>query len=190
MSPSTYDCIVVGSGHAASSAALSAVEAGSKRVLVVEKGPAEWVGGNGYFTAGAHRTVHGGLQDLLDIVTNVAPELAATIDMDPYTPQQFTDDIMRLSDGRSDPAMVKAVVDGSREAVGWLAEKVGVPFIFSFNRQAYLVNGRHKLDAHWRRPASRRGLIHLPSNSSQTRGLLPGWWSNVVGRESSSKHLP
>ncbi|KAH9920490.1 uncharacterized protein B0H18DRAFT_1086395 [Fomitopsis serialis] len=132
MSPNTFDCIVVGSGHAASSAALSAIEAGSRRVLVVEKGPAEWVGGNGYFTAGAHRTVHGGLQDLLPIVTNVAPETAATIDMDPYTPQQFTDDLMRLSDGRSDPAMVKAVVDGSRDAVGWLAEK------------AYLVNGRQK----------------------------------------------
>ncbi|TFY53479.1 hypothetical protein EVJ58_g9430 [Rhodofomes roseus] len=64
--------------------------------------------------------------------------------MDPYTAEQFTDDIVRLSDGRSNPAMVKAVVDGSRNAIGWLAQKVGIPFTFSFNRQAYLVNGRQK----------------------------------------------
>ncbi|OCH86886.1 FAD/NAD(P)-binding domain-containing protein [Obba rivulosa] len=140
----TYDCVVVGSGHAGSCAALSAVEAGCKRVLIVEKGPKEWVGGNGYFTAGAHRTVHGGLQDLLPLVQNATPETASTIDMDPYTADDFTRDIMRLGDGRSDLALVKAVVDGSRDAIGWLASHVKVPFIFSFNRQAYLVNGRQK----------------------------------------------
>ncbi|EJF56671.1 FAD/NAD(P)-binding domain-containing protein [Dichomitus squalens LYAD-421 SS1] len=137
-----FDCIVVGSGHAGSCAALAAHDAGCKRVLIVDKCPPEWVGGNGYFTAGAHRTVHGGLQDLLPIVTNVSPDAAKNIDMDPYTADDFTRDIMRLGEGRPDPQVVKAVVDGSRDAVGWLRERVGVPFIFSFHRQAYLVNGR------------------------------------------------
>ena len=137
-----YDCIVVGSGHAGSSAALSAHDAGCKRVLIVDKCPPEWVGGNGYFTAGAHRTVHGGVQDLLPLVTNVSPDAAKNIDMDPYTADDFTRDIMRLGGHRSDPQIVKAVVDGSRDTVGWLWERVGVPFIFSFHRQAYLVNGR------------------------------------------------
>lgn len=144
MSTHVFDCIVVGSGHAGSCAALSAIDAGCKRVLIVEKGPEEWVGGNGYFTAGAHRTVHGGVQDLLSVVTGTAPEVAATIDMDPYTAEDFTNDLVRLTDGRSNPALVKAVVDGSRSAVTWLAERVGVPFTFAFNRQAYLVNGRQK----------------------------------------------
>ncbi|KAH9851604.1 FAD/NAD-P-binding domain-containing protein [Lenzites betulinus] len=137
-----YDCIVVGSGHAGSCAALSARDAGCARVLIVDKCPPEWVGGNGYFTAGAHRTTHGGVQDLLPIVQNVSAEAAADIDMDPYTADDFTRDIMRLGNGRSDPQVVKAVVDGSRGAVQWLAERVGVPFILAFNRQAYLVNGR------------------------------------------------
>lgn len=140
----SFDCIVVGSGHAGSCAALSAVEAGCRRVLVVEKGPKEWAGGNGYFTAGAIRTVHGGLHDLLPVVRNVTPEIAASIDMDPYSAEDFTRDIMRLGDGKSHPEMVKAVVDGSRDAVGWLADRVQVPFQFSFHRQAYLVNGRQK----------------------------------------------
>lgn len=138
----TFDCIVVGSGHAGSCAALSAHDAGCKRVLVVEKSPPEWVGGNGYFTAGAHRTVHDGLHDLLPIVTNVSPDAAGSIDLAPYTADDFTRDVMRLGNGRSDPAIVKAVVDGSRDAVQWLADRVHVPLLFAFNRQAYLVNGR------------------------------------------------
>nr|VWO96159.1 Mannitol dehydrogenase [Ganoderma boninense] len=137
-----YDCVVVGSGHAGSCAALAAHDAGCKRVLIVDKCPPEWVGGNGYFTAGAHRTVHGGLDDLLPLVTNVAPDAAQSIDLAPYTADAFTHDIMRLGAGRSDPRIVQAVVDGSRDAVGWLRERVRVPFILPFHRQAYLVDGR------------------------------------------------
>lgn len=139
-----YDCIVVGSGHAGSCAALSAAEAGLKRILIIDKCPPDWVGGNGYFTAGAHRTVHNGLHDLLPVVRNVDAETASKIDMAPYTADDFTSDIMRLGGGRSDPALVKAVVDGSRDAIQWLSERVKMPFHFSFNRQAYLVNGRQK----------------------------------------------
>lgn len=141
-----YDLIVVGSGHAGSCAALSAHESGlpGSRILIIDKCPAEWVGGNGYFTAGAHRTVHNGVEDLLPIVHNVDGETASKIDMDPYTAEEFTEDIMRLGSNRSDPGLVKAVVEGSRDAVGWLAERVKMPFLFSFNRQAYLVNGRQK----------------------------------------------
>ena len=139
----TWDCIVIGSGHAGSSAALSAAEHGCK-VLIVDKCPREWVGGNGYFTAGAHRTVHGGLRDLQSIVINLTPEAADHIDMDPYTAENFKSDIMRLGGGQSDPELVKAIVDNSRDTVGWLASHVGVPFILSFNRQAYVVNGRQK----------------------------------------------
>ncbi|ESK89221.1 fumarate reductase flavoprotein subunit [Moniliophthora roreri MCA 2997] len=139
-----FDCIVVGSGHAGSCAALSAVENGCKEVLIVDKCPPEWVGGNGYFTAGAHRTVHGGLQDLLPIVKNVTPEQADKIDMEPYTADEFKSDIMRLGGGQSDGPLVDAVVNGSRDAIGWLASHVGIPFIFSFHRQAYEVDGRQK----------------------------------------------
>ncbi|GLB38252.1 putative FAD binding domain containing protein [Lyophyllum shimeji] len=140
-----FDCIVIGSGHAGSCAALSAVEHGCQRVLIIDKCPEEWVGGNGYFTAGAHRTVHGGLYDLLSIVKNrPSPEVLERIDMTPYTRENFASDIMRLGDGKSDPALVDALVDNSRDAVDWLAKYVGTPFTFSFNRQAYEVNGRQK----------------------------------------------
>lgn len=64
--------------------------------------------------------------------------------MEPYTSEEFTADIRRLSSGRSDPTLVKTVVDKSRGTIGWLASDVGIPFILSFNRQAYIVNGRQK----------------------------------------------
>ena len=139
-----FDVIVVGSGNAGSSAALSAIDDGCKKVLLIDKCPSEWVGGNTYFTAGAYRTVHHGLADILEVVHGVDPELAATIDMEPYTHEQFTEDIMRLSDGRSDPALVEALVGGSRDAILWLSNRVKIPFILSFHRQAYLVGGRQK----------------------------------------------
>ncbi|THH21509.1 hypothetical protein EUX98_g8373 [Antrodiella citrinella] len=141
-----YDCIVVGSGNAGSCAALSAKDSGCARVLIVDKCSPDWVGGNGYFTAGAHRTVHDGLHDLLPIVCNVeaGSNLASKIDMDPYTAADFTNDILRLGDGRSDPALVRTVVENSRETIQWLHDRVNMSFTFSFNRQAYLVDGRQK----------------------------------------------
>jgi succinate dehydrogenase/fumarate reductase flavoprotein subunit len=138
----SFDCIVVGSGHAGSTAALSAAESGCRKVLLIDKCPPEWAGGNGYFTAGAHRTVHAGLHDLLPLVKNVRPEDVKNIDMEPYTKEQFTSDIMRLGGGRSSPELVEVVVDDSRATIEWLAKHVEVPFTFSFNRQAYEVNGR------------------------------------------------
>ena len=139
-----FDVIVVGSGNAGSTAALSAIDNGCKNVLLIDKCPLEWVGGNGYFTAGAYRTVHHGLTDILNVVHDIDPELTATIDMEPYTHEQFTEDIMRLSDGRSDPALVEALVGGSHDTILWLSNRVKIPFMLSFHRQAYLVGGRQK----------------------------------------------
>ncbi|EGN98453.1 hypothetical protein SERLA73DRAFT_109955 [Serpula lacrymans var. lacrymans S7.3] len=139
-----YDCIVIGCGHAGSCAALAAVESGCRKVLIVEKSPKEWAGGNGYFTAGAHRTVHNGLHDLLPIVNNVTVEQATLIDMEPYTTENYIADIMRLGNSQSDPILVKSMVDHSRDAVEWLARHVGIPFILAFHRQAYEVGGRQK----------------------------------------------
>ena len=94
----------------------SAVETGCNHVLTVEKAPKEWVGGNGYFTAGAFRTVHAGLADLLPLVSNVLAdsEHAAQIDVAPYTVDDFTCDVMHLGENKPNAALVRAVVDNSR----------------------------------------------------------------------------
>ncbi|KAJ7758542.1 hypothetical protein DFH07DRAFT_452264 [Mycena maculata] len=141
---SSFDCIVIGSGNAGCCAALSSAEAGCDKVLIVDVCPDVWAGGNGYFTAGAFRTVHEGLHDLLPIVNNASKEKADSIDMDGYSGEDFLGDIMRLGNGKPDPVLAAAVVDASRDTISWLAHSVGLPFMFSFHRQAYSVGGRQK----------------------------------------------
>ncbi|KAJ7288467.1 hypothetical protein C8J57DRAFT_1280363 [Mycena rebaudengoi] len=127
-----FDCVVIGSGNAGCSAALSASEAGCKKVLVVDVCPPEWSGGNGFFTAAAFRTVHGGVHDLLPMIRNVPTEQVGSIDMDSYTREDFFGDIMRVGDNKSDPQLAHAVVDASRETISWLSNS------------AYSVNGRQR----------------------------------------------
>ena len=137
------DVLVVGGGNAGFSAAIAAAQAGARRVVLVEKAPKEWAGGNSYFTAGAFRTVHNGLEDLLPIVNNVDAETAELIDMKPYTEDNFSKDMHRICSGRSDAALSQALINESNSTVKWLA-KNGIRFQLSFNRQAYKVNGRFK----------------------------------------------
>src|ERR1700761_1289519 len=97
------DVIVVGSGNAGFSAAASAKEHGAETVVVLEKAPESWAGGNSTFTAGAYRTVFAGLQDVLPLVNNVSPDMVDKIDMNPYSEKNFMDDLNRMCSGRSDP---------------------------------------------------------------------------------------
>ena len=133
---SEYDVIVVGSGNAGFSAALSARENGAKKVLLVDKCPPEWAGGNTYFTAGAYRTVFHGLEDVLPFVQNVDKETADKIDMKPYTKEDFWNDLMRVTNGRADPELGRVLVEESRETIRWLADK-GIKFQLSFNRYPF-----------------------------------------------------
>ncbi|KAI4720610.1 hypothetical protein E4T48_03117 [Aureobasidium sp. EXF-10727] len=140
-----YDIIVVGSGAAGLTAALSAkVSSPDLRILIVEKAPREWRGGNGYFTAGAYRTAHDGLSSLLPLVSNVPPELKDKIDLAPYTTEDFQDDLQRVTGGRSDKELGKVLVNDSLDTVRWLKEHGNVDWWLSFRRQAYVVQGRWK----------------------------------------------
>jgi precorrin 3B synthase CobZ len=141
--PTECEILVVGGGNAGSSAALAATEAGARDVVLIDKCPEDWAGGNSYFTAGAMRTVHGGLKDLLPIVNNVDADLAKITDLNPYTQDDFRRDMDRICLGRSDPELSKAIIEESNAAVKWLA-KNGVRYQLSYNRQAFLVDGRHK----------------------------------------------
>lgn len=143
----SFDVVVVGAGNAGYSAAISAAESlgpgSGNGVLLIDKCPKDWTGGNSYFTAGAMRCVHGGLRDVLPWVNNVDADMAALIDLDPYTHEDFLHDLHRMTDGRFDRALGEALIDESNATVKWLAGH-GVRYQLSFNRQAYKVNGRYK----------------------------------------------
>lgn len=142
--PSSCDILVIGSGNAGFSAALSAAQTNPKAdIIVIDKCPSSWVGGNSYFTAGAFRTVHNGLSDLLPLVNNADPEKANKIDMPVYSETDFTNDLNRMTNDRTDPALSKILVQDSRDTIRWLAQN-GIRFQLSFNRQAYEVDNRIK----------------------------------------------
>src|ERR1044072_9424662 len=79
-----WDVVVVGGGNASLRAAQSARQQGA-RVLLLEKAPRQWAGGNSYFTAGAMRTSHGGLTDLTSLVEPLPADRAGRVDLAPYT---------------------------------------------------------------------------------------------------------
>ncbi|CZR66515.1 probable succinate dehydrogenase/fumarate reductase, flavoprotein subunit [Phialocephala subalpina] len=139
----TYDVLVVGGGNAGFCSAISAAQSGAKRVLLIDKCPRSWAGGNSHFTAGAFRTVHAGLSDILPLVNNVDFETASQIDLESYTKENFLNDLSRMTTGRFEPELGKALIEESLDAVKWLA-KNGVRFQLSFNRQAYKIDGRFK----------------------------------------------
>lgn len=141
--PSSCEVLVIGGGNAGFCAAVAAAQAGAKEVVLIDKCPEDWAGGNSYFTAGAMRAVHDGLKDLLPIVNNVDSTTAELIDLEPYTSQNFVDDLSRICSGRSDPELSKILIEDSNSAIKWLASN-GIRYQLSFNRQAYKVDGRYK----------------------------------------------
>jgi len=148
MLPTETDILIIGSGNAGLCAAISAAQTSqtsnkNARILLIDKCPKQWAGGNSYFTAGAFRTVHNGLSDLLPLINNVDASTASRIDIPPYTNESFMGDMQRITGGRTDPVLSKILVGDSNETVKWL-KSVGVRFQLSFNRQAYEVGGRVK----------------------------------------------
>ncbi|KAI8146032.1 fumarate reductase flavoprotein subunit [Fennellomyces sp. T-0311] len=178
-----WDVVVVGGGNAGYSAAIAAKQAGAGRVLLIEKSTeTSYPGGNSYFTAGAFRTVFGGLDDLLPILHNVDSETAKIIDMDPYTRDDFLNDLMRVTGGRADPTLADVLVNQSRETIDWLS-KVGVKFRLSFNRQAYKVDGRFKF---WGGMVlsvvdGGKGLIKQYSDSAARHGVTVQYDTSLIG---------
>jgi tricarballylate dehydrogenase len=137
-----YDVVVVGAGNAAFSAAHAAAErVGS--VLMLEKAPREWAGGNSYFTAGAIRTTYGGLDDLRPFLDDLSDEQATKTELSPYTSEDFMADMERVTQGRCDRGLTRLMVDEAADTVRWLHEK-GLRFRLMYDRQSYEVNGKRR----------------------------------------------
>jgi tricarballylate dehydrogenase len=123
----------VGSGNAGFASAFAALERG-REVLMVDSAPESESGGNSYFTAGATRIVHGGLEDLADIVEH-DPRHSRSV-VPPYSADDFLDDLRRVTDGRNDPSLSEVLISESSATVRWMAEK-GVRYRLMYERQSY-----------------------------------------------------
>ena len=142
MNNMSYDVIVVGAGNAALCAAMSAKEQ-AKSVVVLERAPREKRGGNTAFTAGGFRMVHNGVEDIKKLVPDLTDEEIANTDFGEYTPEQYLDDIGRMTQYHIDPDLAEIFVRRSTDTVQWIRDK-GLRFQANFGRQAFKHEGRFK----------------------------------------------
>ncbi len=107
---SRYDVIVAGGGNAALCAAIAAKREGSS-VLVLEAAPKFYRGGNTRHTRNM-RCAHDAATDTLS---------------GPYSEEEFWDDLLRVTGGRTDEALAKMMIHQSKDMLHWIAAQ-GVRF--------------------------------------------------------------
>ena len=135
-----YDVVVAGAGNAALCAAMAAADEGAS-VLVLERAPEYLRGGNSFFTGGLFRFAYDGIEDILGIIPEIGEEERETIDVGRYTQAQFYDDLMRVTEGLSDPELAQVLVSQSYPAMKWMQEQ-GVRWILAYGRQAFMHEGK------------------------------------------------
>lgn len=127
------DVIVIGGGNAGFSAAHAAAERGRKTVMF-EKGAPDMAGGNSFFTAGATRINHDGLDDLIDFIE--PDDRHHLSEVPPYSAAEFSADLAKVTDGRNDPALTEVLVNEAQSTIRWL-RALGLKYRLMYERQAY-----------------------------------------------------
>ena len=119
-----YGVVVVGAGNAALAAAVSAREPGAGRVVVLEKAPKEFRGGNTHYSGGLFRFAFDRAEDLRRLVPDVEREAAGFLDgVVPYPRGRFWEDLSRVTEGRADPELADIVIGRSYDTVCWMARQ-------------------------------------------------------------------
>ncbi len=119
-----YDVIVVGAGNAALAAATSAREKGAERVLVLEKAPEPMRGGNTHYSGGLFRIAFDDPEDLRPLVPDAedaVPDFFAGVQ--PYPKERFWEDLLRVTDGRTDRELAEIMIGKSYETILWMREQ-------------------------------------------------------------------
>nr|WP_306155140.1 FAD-dependent tricarballylate dehydrogenase TcuA [Roseovarius sp. MMSF_3281] len=143
-----WDVLIAGGGNAALCAAIAARRAG-RSVLVLEKAPKFYRGGNTRHTRNM-RCAH-------DAATGTLTG--------PYTGDEFMQDLLRVTSGNTDEALARMMIDRSYDMLGWIQEQ-GVRFqpslggTLSLGRtnSFFLGGGRSMLNALYR-TAERLGVV-------------------------------
>lgn len=117
-----YDVVVVGGASAGHAAAVAAREAGAERVLILEKGSADLMGGNCRYSVMGFRFVHEGTDDLIELVPAADRPNYERARVAPYTSEKFLADLKRVTHGRIDDELASVLVGDSRDAISWMTE--------------------------------------------------------------------
>jgi tricarballylate dehydrogenase len=169
-----FDVLVIGGGNAALCAAISARQAGAS-VLLLESAPKAFRGGNSRHTRNL-RTMHEGPTDILT---------------EAYLEDEYWDDLLRVTGGRTDEKLARMVIRETSRVVPWLA-KQGVVFqpsltgtlSLSRTNAFFLGGGKALLNALYR-TAERAGVeIHYDAEVHRLRiedGMFTGAEATIGG---------
>lgn len=127
------DVIVVGGGNAGFTAAHAAAVRG-RNVILLEKGSKDMAGGNSFYTAGATRIVHNGLDDLEGLVE--PDERHGRTVVPPYSAEEYAADLEKVTEGRNDPALTEVLIAESQSTLRWL-NSLGLKYRLMYERQAF-----------------------------------------------------
>lgn len=118
--------IVVGGGNAGLVAALSARDEGAE-VVLLEASPREARGGNSRFSGGLFRFAHEGRDSLVPLLREDVRGIAAKVQIDAYSADDYHKDIVDTSRGRAQQSLARILIDESYETVMWMRDH-GVPW--------------------------------------------------------------
>jgi len=146
----SFDVVIAGGGNAALCAAISAARAG-RSVIVVEAAPEFYRGGNTRHTRNVRVAQDGS-----------APTMTGV-----YDPDEFYDDLQRVTGGQTDEPLARLTIERSGELISWLGEQ-GVQFgpplggTLSLGRTNafFLGGGRGELNSLYRM-AAKLGVVLL-----------------------------
>ncbi|MEM7265489.1 MAG: FAD-binding protein [Pseudomonadota bacterium] len=136
----TKRVIVVGSGNAALSAGIAALEHGAD-VLMLEKAGPDMAGGNTKYTAGAMRFAYNSGDELIPLLANPDDDRIPRTDFGSYTAEKFAADLLGFNEGRPMSPEQEILVGESYEAIRWLATH-DVTYEPIYSRQSFEKDGR------------------------------------------------
>jgi tricarballylate dehydrogenase len=140
-----YDVIVVGAGNAAFAAAVSAKENGARRIVVLEKAPREKRGGNTHFSGAVLRFVFNNVAELHRFVPHAEEQYPGFNEGVPAYPKEaFLEDLMRVTEGRTDPELSRIVIENSYDAVCWMQDVGRMKFELAHSVMGIKVGNRMK----------------------------------------------
>ncbi|MFC1871748.1 FAD-dependent tricarballylate dehydrogenase TcuA [Chloroflexota bacterium] len=119
------DVVVVGGGNTALLSAISASENGAK-TLLLEKAPQGLRGGNGYFVSGGYGIPHAGMKEIMEFMPDLTEEERA-LDIPPYTPDEWYNHFMRITEGMTDPELLQVVAENANKTLRWI-KGLGIEF--------------------------------------------------------------
>ncbi len=140
MNAQRCDVLVIGGGIAGLTAALAARDAGAS-VQLLERAPRAERGGNTRFSNGALRAAYRNVDEVRRLIPDLSDEQVACTDFGTYTRERYLTDLMRVTEGRSDPMLGGILAGESFDVLCWMMER-GVRYDPLWSAQAPPANGR------------------------------------------------